>query len=176
MAKYTVKFSCGHAEAVELFGKTSERERKISYFERSGICSECYRAQQEAKRAAELSSYNNANLPALTGTPKQIDWANKIRMEKYQMFASRGFEYISRETSAAWWIDHRNNVEDEIASRARASKVSRIASMSKAEIFRKAHELAKALKAQYPDTDYKANFAESLRALYAAIKLAKVSA
>jgi hypothetical protein len=180
MAKYTVNFSCGHTQVVELFGKNTERERKISYFERSGTCSDCYRAQQDTKRQAELSVYNSANLPALTGTPKQIDWANKIRCEKYQMFANRGFERIANESAAAWWIDHRNDVESEIYTRSQATRkadlAKKVLSLTKSDIFNRAHALAKQLKTQYPDTNYRANFAESLRALYAAVKIAKMSA
>ena len=33
MARYDVKFSCGHEETIEVFGKASEREYKIKYFE-----------------------------------------------------------------------------------------------------------------------------------------------
>ena len=180
MAKYTVNFSCGHTQAMDLVGKTSERERKISYFERSGICSECYMAQQESKKAAELSVYNSANLPALTGTPKQIEWANKIRCEKYQMFANRGFEHVANESTAVWWIDHRSDVETEIYNRSQVTRkadlAKKVLALTKSDIFNRAHALAKQLKTQYPDTDYRANFAESLRALYAAVKIAKMSA
>lgn len=45
--KYDVKFSCGHTETKELFGKTSERENSIAYWEKYGICSCCYREQKE---------------------------------------------------------------------------------------------------------------------------------
>lgn len=37
MAKYTVKFSCGHEATIELFGKDVDRKRKIAYLEESGI-------------------------------------------------------------------------------------------------------------------------------------------
>ena len=42
MAKYDVKFSCGHTETISLIGPVAERERKIKYFEEYGVCSECY--------------------------------------------------------------------------------------------------------------------------------------
>ena len=35
MAKYTVRMSCGHEQEVELFGKYSERRKKIDFFENS---------------------------------------------------------------------------------------------------------------------------------------------
>lgn len=47
-----VIFSCGHDEPYE-FGvsKGTELERKIRYFSEKGLCSECYRKAQEAKKA-----------------------------------------------------------------------------------------------------------------------------
>lgn len=49
--KYEVKFSCGHTETVELFGKNADRQRKIAWFEESGLCSKCY----AEKKAAEMA-------------------------------------------------------------------------------------------------------------------------
>lgn len=79
MAKYDVTYSCGHNGTVQLFGKESERATKISWFENSGMCPDCYRAKQEQKIVSA-----NANLPALTGSEKQIAWALRIRAERYQ--------------------------------------------------------------------------------------------
>ena len=49
--KYDVKFSCGHEEVVELFGKTADREKKIDYFQKFGICSCCYKEQKEIEKS-----------------------------------------------------------------------------------------------------------------------------
>lgn len=54
--KYEVKFSCGHTETVELFGKNEDRQRKIAWFEESGLCSKCY----AEKKAAEMAEGFNA--------------------------------------------------------------------------------------------------------------------
>lgn len=48
MAKYNVKFSCGHEETIDLFGPVKERESKIAYFEKRGLCRECYEKEQNA--------------------------------------------------------------------------------------------------------------------------------
>lgn len=45
--KYDVRFSCGHTEVKELFGPTNGRMAKISYWEKYGICSQCYREQKD---------------------------------------------------------------------------------------------------------------------------------
>lgn len=47
--KYDIKFSCGHTETVQLFGKESERYRKIAFFEEQGQCSCCYQKQKNEK-------------------------------------------------------------------------------------------------------------------------------
>ena len=58
MAKYIVKMSCGHEQEVELFGKNSERKRKIDYFESSGLCKECYKKKMQEKQESEEFSFN----------------------------------------------------------------------------------------------------------------------
>ena len=45
MAKYNVKFSCGHVGEVKLFGPYAERDRKLAWYAESGLCPECYKAQ-----------------------------------------------------------------------------------------------------------------------------------
>ncbi len=52
MATYTITFGCGHAEEKQLFGPEKERTRKIEYFEREGLCSECYKAAMRKKDSA----------------------------------------------------------------------------------------------------------------------------
>ena len=47
--KYDVTFSCGHTQEVQIYGKAEERERKIKYFGKSGLCPECYKKMNEEK-------------------------------------------------------------------------------------------------------------------------------
>ncbi len=90
MAQYTVTYSCGHSDTVQLYGPTKDRERKIAWFEKSGRCASCYRAlkaaerveQEKANEAENIASADAnlvAGLPALTGSEKQIAWAETIR-------------------------------------------------------------------------------------------------
>ena len=80
--KYTVKMSCGHEEEKELFGSSAERERKIQYFQRSGLCKACYKAAQEEREKDNLNGFLNLeSFPAFTGSEKQIAWAERIRKE-----------------------------------------------------------------------------------------------
>lgn len=87
MAKYSVKHACGHIQVHQIFGTNShgERDSKVAWLE-TCICDECYKANQKAKYDAENEKNAKANaeahLPPLTGTPKQIGWAETIRAEK----------------------------------------------------------------------------------------------
>lgn len=83
MAKYTVKFSCGHEETIQLYGTMKSRDERIAYMEKHGKCEACKKAEYEAKRAeahakaeAEASKY-----PTLEGSEKQIAWAMDIRQK-----------------------------------------------------------------------------------------------
>ena len=126
MAKYDVKFSCGHEGTVELFGKSADRERKIAYFEKHGVCSECYKTQQAAAVAEKTAAWE---LPELTGTPKQIAWAERIRSDFFAKFEDMEkedgqstaeaaakderfgsfFAWVKGQTESRFWIDHKDS-------------------------------------------------------------------
>lgn len=112
MAKYTITHACGHTEDVNLFGKHADRERKIAYLE-SIDCRSCWDAAQAAKARKE-------GLPELTGSPKQIAWANGIRnrilgeaahcIETHPDWPNmdKWLTDLKKETASRWWIDHRD--------------------------------------------------------------------
>ena len=128
MAQYTVTRACGHTETVALIGKIKNREWRLENVEPSKLCSECYQAElarqreEENREAAEAAKENN--LPALTGTEKQIAWAETIchqilaDMDEF-IYTQVRAEYrndpkileavghIKGKTEARWWIDHR---------------------------------------------------------------------
>lgn len=133
MAKYYVEFSCGHTDEVQLFGKMSERERKIGWLEREGLCPACWEAQKAEQRQREVEAAEKAakekGLPELTGTPKQVAWAVTIRAKmmqsideyeernrgrknhpKYPMIIKAIEEaraYLASKTDAAFFIENR---------------------------------------------------------------------
>ena len=126
--KYEIKHSCGCEETVQLFGKASERERRIAWLE-SKPCRECER-KARAARAEEQG------LPALAGTEKQVAWAVDIRERMLAEFAEftrsniesaeargavtaeqaalakanteRARKAIEQVPDAKWFIDHRD--------------------------------------------------------------------
>jgi len=122
MAQYTVKYSCGHAGVISLTGPVKDRKAKLDWFEKR-VCPECYKAKREADSAELQREYG---LIELTGSDKQVQWANSIRAE----FVERMQERIDRrvahddrqkalaaltaavntQDTAKWWIDHRSNL------------------------------------------------------------------
>lgn len=143
--KYYVTHKCGHDEMVELFGKGTDRDRKIARME-SEECPEC-----RAKHAIERDEAKG--YAALEGSPKQIAWASDIRegmFERMATYVRRNilaaiaegeasgytreqlaeatvnadrtilavFNGLRRETSAKWLIEHQHaGLLDELAVR-----------------------------------------------------------
>lgn len=111
--KTTITRVCGHQEGIQVFGKSSERKKKIEWLE-SQPCAEC--------RAVESAANSKSTgMVELTGSAKQIAWAEDLRTETMTAIdtlktrtedeaarKARVVEYLGGITSAAWWID--NNV------------------------------------------------------------------
>jgi len=140
MAKYDVKFNCGHTETIELYGPGKQRESKIAYYEKNGECSECYKARRQKEREnMQINNQDNLSrfleflgvekLPDLTGSEKQIAWAESIRTkilnDFIQKFTAENMENIKNhpterveearnqcakdflDSSAKYWIENR---------------------------------------------------------------------
>ena len=94
MAKYQITHTCGHTVEHAIAGVVANRDGQAQRLA-AQLCTDCYRAQQRAAAAAET-----ADLPALTGTEKQIAWALTIRAkaakalrslrEQVQPYAAKG--------------------------------------------------------------------------------------
>lgn len=116
MAQYTINHSCGHTRTISLFGKTKDRESKISWME-SQECPQCW---GESKRAAEalkpitmtirangLDTDLNGNLLAeiiLTGGT--INRKDEIKQLGYTWTEERGgvMDYFSTQKPNLAWI------------------------------------------------------------------------
>lgn len=140
--QYDVKHICGHVEKVTLFGPERDRQRRLEYL-KSSMCPQCLAAHRKAE-ADKLAEQAQADgFPKLTGTEKQIIWAEQIRArsvdwivetrthaeqyiadavpsdqvhlrEQYDSW-NRAADYIlETETSASFWIDHRDSVAEAI--------------------------------------------------------------
>ena len=92
MAKYNVTYSCGCSATVQLVGSHKDREYKLKQMS-EGLCPECYAKMMAEKRAQQSAidaqSNNECGMPALTGTAKQIAWAETIRKAWYKYFIEK---------------------------------------------------------------------------------------
>jgi hypothetical protein len=89
MAKYEVNCQkCGGAYTVQLFGKTKDRERKINNWR--GFCEDCKEKEWEEKKEKtyqnSLKLQKEIGLPPLTGSEKQIKWAESIRANFWKAY------------------------------------------------------------------------------------------
>lgn len=123
--KYYGTFSCGCDGVVEAFGPTKNRQWIVDRkFE--GLCSDCFQAQREEEReAAQVEAKAKAEemeLPVLSGTEKQVNWAVVLRqkfIDEYEKHTERRnysddvkadtaivLDYVlSKYTSSSYYID-----------------------------------------------------------------------
>lgn len=105
MAKYTLKFSCGHCEEKQLYGKESERGRYMAWAAERGTCTACLKADHAA---AVDAIENEHSLPTLEGSEKQVAWARKIRAGKIDE-AVKVFNSYADKAAAAGTLDELEN-------------------------------------------------------------------
>lgn len=108
MAYYEGTFSCGHDGCVNIIGSSKDRLwKKERAF--SGLCSECYKKKLQEERdlenqkAAERSI--EMELPNLTGSEKQVSWANTLRLNTINVYEEIQAEYESRVEKAKAYLE-----------------------------------------------------------------------
>ena len=131
MTKHIITRECGHEDEVELHGPKRTLKKRLDR-QRRLTCRACHNEQQTAKVEAAARA---PDLPALTGTPKQISWATDLRykalsgvghyltyvltndrgrrssaheMALFEAKLERALEPLIARREAAWWIDHRD--------------------------------------------------------------------
>ena len=128
--KETVTYMCSHEGEVELFGPRRQRDQRIRSIERYELCPDCL-AKKRAEEAAAAAEKNAENgLPSLSGTEKQVAWAEQIRAQAVETMSAQadqsrqnsrapenairsldlGMQKILANTSAAWWIENRSMI------------------------------------------------------------------
>lgn len=156
MAKAYVTCTCKHC------GKTFEKStvkpntREATRWEQWAVtyydeCEECYRArikaEREAANAAAAQQAAEQGWPELTGTPKQVKWANELRaayikrideeaqskgtLERDTYIEMKKF-IIATFTDAKTWIDTRDNYDSMDRRAARAYKATQEAAAKQA--------------------------------------------
>lgn len=123
MALFDIHHSCGHTTEQQIYGTdvNNERQRQAEKLGR-GPCPDCRRRQYDEGNRAAAEAAEAAGWPALTGTPKQIAWAQSLRAQAVDhlssqvrmayawtedMMALAATLLVHGHTAASWWIDHR---------------------------------------------------------------------
>lgn len=133
MAQTAIARTCGHSTIEQLYGPGAERTRKAAWLA-TQPCREC--ARQAATVAAVKAT---ADLPALTGSDKQVAWATTIRAklvadlktfraevdaraakfpgpdaDEFLAVADKAIAAIESKTDARFWIDNRTSWGEEM--------------------------------------------------------------
>lgn len=129
MAWYYGTYSCGHEGRVNVVGPQKDRPWKIER-EFKKLCLDCYEKKRAEKAKVAEKEAKKMELPELSGSEKQVAWANTIRMdfikfvkgkvesEEAQKLESYSDEnknevlqaldnFVKANTEAEYWIDNR---------------------------------------------------------------------
>ena len=128
MAKATATCTCAKCGATfEVTGVKSNRREADNWKAWAEAhfdeCPDCFKSrkqqEREAANAAAAEKARGAGFPDLTGSPKQITWATKIRQDfideyfPFDKLADEGREFmlrfLSEKKESRFWIDNRDN-------------------------------------------------------------------
>lgn len=135
--KTAIEHVCGHTTTADITGPSThgQRERKAEWLA-TQLCPACARAQRDAahRQQAEDAAHTvvASHWPALTGSEKQIAWADQIRVAAVADMEQRLTKQLTadvaeqalaywthaalRQTDASWWIDNRARILPSINS------------------------------------------------------------
>lgn len=126
---HRVTHTCGHEQEHHLTGFASQQERKAKWLATT-MCGACFRAEKAREREAEATQNEAAiadlTLLPLAGSERQVSWATAIRAKRIALLrTSAGLDTpetglaLLGITDAKWWIDHRDQADDELLALAR---------------------------------------------------------
>lgn len=117
MAWYYGEFSCGHEGRVNIIGPGKDREwKKERAFEK--MCPDCWevhlKEERERKNREAEEKAKEMELPELTGSDKQIAWANTLRQKLIDGFERELVDYENRQIKSYYKMNISNIKENEI--------------------------------------------------------------
>lgn len=160
MAKYSIKFSCGHTHAVAITGSVAEQERKAQWYKDCGICPDCYTAKKAAEREAKY---------------EVIEMHYGEYKRNYSDCKTVAGSYDSANKTIKVYVPRDKKENDEEAAKEHDEEVRLIANISRSELFKKAHAytkkfLADTFKYTGVKYDYNVTFSALLKDMYVTIK------
>lgn len=79
MAWHEGTYACGHTGRVQIYGPVKDRDWKEKK-EFSRLCPDCRKKKFYEDNLKAVQTAKEMGLPELTGTEKQVAWANAIRL------------------------------------------------------------------------------------------------
>jgi hypothetical protein len=140
--EFELTFACGHVGTIDLSALPADRRGgRLEFLRAKGVCNDCYEdtrakrrqldtqrwaAKQRKAEATEAADWAvEHGFPPLTGTPKQSDYAARVRFELlrdlYQWSVQESRDpagYARAEASARhidearWWLDQKHLITD----------------------------------------------------------------
>lgn len=72
-------YKCGHEGRRQFIGRVKDQQRRADWYGENHICDECLAKERAAESAKGAEQAKAEGLPALTGSAKQIAWAEALR-------------------------------------------------------------------------------------------------
>ncbi|KQM78904.1 hypothetical protein ASE70_18910 [Sphingomonas sp. Leaf22] len=126
--------ACGHEQVHVIYGFDAQVARKARWL-RTTQCRACFIADKQVEQAKEAFENQaviaNLDLPELTGSGRQIDWAATIRAGRLAALtldpvttADADCAVCLQISDAKWWIDHRTLPLGEFVAKAHAARAT----------------------------------------------------
>lgn len=114
MGTYRAVHACGHEVNVEVRGRTADVEQRLVDIAQTE-CADCKRAHEDERLRQQEMALGLGELPALSGSDKQVSWARQLRMtmaasaarELRKIAESEGLDDTQRDlllTASLTWI------------------------------------------------------------------------
>lgn len=86
MAKYSYPYKCGHGNGeVALYGKSSERERKLAWYADTFVCPDCYKAQK-TEEDAKAEKTASVHLAVFDGVYLSVQVHGQLAVNKQALY------------------------------------------------------------------------------------------
>lgn len=111
---WEVVHSCGHIETHSIVADFSYVAETRARQLKRRKCAACYGTSKAAKAAdqaiTDSATLAGVDLPVLSGTERQVAWAETIRRERLAAAMRKDADaarFYFGQAEAKWWIDHR---------------------------------------------------------------------
>ncbi|KQM21119.1 hypothetical protein ASE73_05325 [Sphingomonas sp. Leaf24] len=113
--KRTIRHRCGHTQHHDIFAFTAADQTRTELRLERQRCTDCMATARAEQAAADRAAIAGHALPPLTGSARQVAWADTIRAERLAKLVRSHpacLAGLAAQVDAKWWIDHRRTPDD----------------------------------------------------------------